>query len=139
MKILGVVFGQVTKLDNWQPKLTKLENHLNLWISRSLSLVWKSLIINTLDISKLLYLATILSVPRWVVSAVNNLISPFLWGCRIETATARALKLASVLSLCTNTDSKSFYFIKYFLVLDYHLSARSGVSSGITLLRAPNP
>ena len=36
MKILGVFFGQATEADNWQPKLKKLENHLNLWKSRSL-------------------------------------------------------------------------------------------------------
>ena len=30
MKILGVFFGHVTESDNWQPKLKKLENHLNL-------------------------------------------------------------------------------------------------------------
>ena len=52
MKILGVVFGQATESDNWQPKLKKLENHLNLWKSRSLSLVGKFLIINTLGIKK---------------------------------------------------------------------------------------
>ena len=37
MKILGVVFGQDTETDNWRPKLEKLEKHLNLWKSRSLS------------------------------------------------------------------------------------------------------
>ena len=134
MKILGVFFGQATEADNWQPKLKKLENHLNLWKSRSLSLVGKSLIVNTLGISKLLYLATILTVPRWVISDLNNLVWPFLWGCRMETVSrqscyqpflrgglgilnfqikADALKLASIISLC-NADSKSFYLIKYF-------------------------
>ena len=60
MKILGVVFGQVTELDNWQPKLEKLEKHLNLWKSHSLSYVGKSLIIDVLAISKLLYLVSVL-------------------------------------------------------------------------------
>jgi len=78
VKILGVVFGQNTESDNWQPKVKKLENHLNLWKSCFLSLVGKSFIVNTLGISKLLYLATILSVPKWVVPEVNNLIWPFL-------------------------------------------------------------
>ena len=121
MKILGIVFGQNTERDSWQTKLKKLENHLNLCKSRSLSLVGKFLIVNTLGISKLLYLATILSFPRWVVSELNNLIWPFLWGCRIETVSrqscyqsflkgglgignfhikADALKLASIVSLC---------------------------------------
>ena len=135
MKILGVVFGQNAESDNWRPKLKKLENHLNFWKSRSLSLVGKSLIVNTIGISKLLYLATILPVPQWVISEVNNLIWPFLWGCRMETVSrqschqpflkgglgiinfkikADALKLASVVSYCSNADSKSFYLIKYF-------------------------
>ena len=83
MKILGVVFGQTTELDNWQPRLEKLEKHLNLWKSRSLSLVGKSLIVNTLGISKLLYIATILPLPKWVITKVNNLIWPFIWGSRI--------------------------------------------------------
>ena len=84
-------------------------------------------IINTLGISKLLYLATILPVPNCVISEVNNLIWPFLWGCRMETVSrqschqpflkggldivnfkikADALKLASIISLCSNADSK---------------------------------
>ena len=83
VKILGVVFGQTTESENWRPKLKKLENHLNLWKSRSLSFVGKSLIVNSLGISKLLYLATILPIPKWVVSEVNNLIWPFLWGSHI--------------------------------------------------------
>lgn len=57
MKILGVVFGNDTEVDNWQPKLEKLEKHLKLCKSRSLSLVGKSLLVNVLGISKLFYLS----------------------------------------------------------------------------------
>ena len=134
MKILGVFFGQITELDNWQPKLEKLEKHLNLWKSRSLSLVGKSLIVNVLGISKLLYLATVLPVPNWVLTKLNNLIWPFIWGSRIETVSrqschqpfskgglgivnfivkSQALKLASVILSITSCDSKAFYFVKY--------------------------
>ena len=79
MKILGVVFGLDIEADNWRPKLEKLEKHLNLWKSRSLSLVGKSLIFNVLGISKLLYLSALLCVPTWVISKINNLVWPFLW------------------------------------------------------------
>ena len=52
MKILGVVFGTVTtEQDNRQPKLNKLEKSLNLWKSRSLSFVGKSMIVNVLGLS----------------------------------------------------------------------------------------
>ncbi len=136
MKILGVIFGQVSEAGNWQPKLDKLENHLNLWKSRSLSLVGKSLIVNVLGISKLLYLATVLPIPRWVIAKLNNLIWPFLWGCKIETVSRQscyqpflkgglgivnfqlkgdALKLASIAFNLSNVESKSFFLAKYFL------------------------
>jgi len=56
-KILGVVFGTIsTEMENWQPKIDKLEKALNLWKSRSLSYVGKCLIVNVLGLSKLLYL-----------------------------------------------------------------------------------
>ena len=64
MKILGVVFGVVDVLrDNWKPKLSKLEK-TSMWKSRFLSMVGKSLIINILGLSKLLYLAQILVTPK---------------------------------------------------------------------------
>ena len=66
MKILGVVFGSGltdVSVDNWEPCLAKLEKSLNLWRSCSLSLVGKSLILNTLGISKLIYVSQVLVPP----------------------------------------------------------------------------
>lgn len=56
MKIFGVVFGSGltdVSVDDWEPRLVRLEKSLNLWKSRSLSLVGKSLIIKMVGISKL--------------------------------------------------------------------------------------
>ena len=62
MKIVGVFFGTVpVEQDNWQSKINKLENSLNLWKSRSLSFIGKCLIINILGLSKFFYLAKGLS------------------------------------------------------------------------------
>ena len=42
MKVLGVWFVTVSvEQDNWQPKINKFENSINLWKSRSLSLIGK--------------------------------------------------------------------------------------------------
>ena len=130
MKILGVVFGLDTDADNWRPKLEKLEKHPNLWQSHSLSLVGKSLIINVLGISKLPYLSAVLCVPKWVISKINNLVWPFLWGSCIETVSrmtchqslgkgglgifnfqtkSDSLKLASLISIFDDRESKSFF------------------------------
>ena len=71
MKILGVVFGTIsTEMENWQPKIDKLQKTLNLWKSRSLSYVGKCLIVNVLGLNKLLYLARILILPGWVAARV---------------------------------------------------------------------
>ena len=52
IKILGVFFGEKVEQDNWEPKLKKLESHLILWKRRSLPLVRRALLINTLGLSK---------------------------------------------------------------------------------------
>ena len=86
MKVLGVFFGTIpVEQDNWMPKINKLEKALNLWRSRSLSLLGKALIINVLGFSKLLYLAKVLLVPSWVFTRINSIVWPFLWGCKMET------------------------------------------------------
>ena len=137
MKILGVVFGTVpVEQDNWQPKLNKLEKSLNLWKSRSLSFVGKSLVVNVLGLSKLLYLAKTLIMPNWVLSRVNQLIWPFIWGSRMETVARNtcflqpisgginlsnfklecdALKLSSLVSVIDSPEDSSFFSTKYFV------------------------
>ena len=79
MKILGFFFGNVNvQLDNWQPKLNKLEKSLSLLRARSLSLLCKSLIVNVLGFSKFTYLARVLPIPSWVLTSINALVWPFL-------------------------------------------------------------
>ena len=137
MKILGVFFGTVpVEIHNWQSKINKLEKLLNLWKSRSLSLIGKCLILNILGLSKFLYLAKILVPPAWVLHRVNQLIWPFLWGSKIETVSrnacylpalsgglyitnldlkCEALCLSSVISMINSPEDSSFFLCKYFL------------------------
>ena len=137
MKVLGVFFGTVpVELDNWQPKINKLEKSINLWKSRSLSLVGKSLIVNVLGLSKFFYLAKVLLPPSWVFTRVNSLIWPFLWGSKIETVSRNtcylpalsgglsvanlelkcvALRLTSVISTIDLRDDSSFFLFKYYV------------------------
>ena len=137
MKVLGVVFGTIpVEIDNWQPKLEKLEKTLNLWKSRSLSFVGKALIVNVLGFSKLFYLGRFLLLPAWVLARVNQLIWGFLWGSRMETISrntcsldvkvgglsicnlqlkCQALLLSLIVSTISNSDDSSFFLCKYFI------------------------
>ena len=137
MKILGVVFGTIpVEQDNWQPKINKLEKSINLWKSRSLSFVGKSVIINVLGLSKLFYLAKVLVLPAWVPRRVNQIVWPFLWGSKIETVSRNscsvspldgglgvinfplkcaALRVSSMIATVNSPDDKSFFLCKYFI------------------------
>ena len=58
MKALALFSDTIpVEQDNCMPKINKLEKALNLWRTRSLSLLGRALIINILGFSKLLYLA----------------------------------------------------------------------------------
>ena len=73
MMIRCVVFGVVdTEQDNWQRKLNKLEESLNLWKSLFLSLLRKGLVVNVLWRSKLIYLARVLVLTERVLSRVSR-------------------------------------------------------------------
>ena len=85
MKILGVFFGTVlVEQDNWQLRINKLEKSLNLWKSRSLSLIGKSLIINVLAMSKFFYLAKVLTPLPGCFLASISLSGPFYGGRKLR-------------------------------------------------------
>ena len=136
MKVLGVWFGVIpVEQDNWSSKLTKLEKSINLWKSRSLSLLGKCLIVNVIGLSKFYYLARVLLLPEWVSRRVNQLIWPFIWGSKIETVSRKscscsvpegglgltnfprkceALRVSSLVATLNDPDDKSFFLCKYF-------------------------
>ena len=92
LKILGIVFGSVdVEHDNWEPRLSKFDKCVSSWKNRSLSLIGKVLILNILGFSKLLFVSSIHTPPRWVCDKINKIIWPFLWGSRIETVAQKSL------------------------------------------------
>ena len=118
------------------PKINKLEKALNLWRSRSLSLLGKALIINVLGFSKLLYLARVLLVTSWVFTQINSIVWPFLWGCKMETFAhntcylkvkngginlvnlklkCEALRVTGMISTLNNLFDSSFYLCRFFV------------------------
>lgn len=135
MKILGIVFGTVNvDHDNWDPRVSKLEKCVSRWQSRSLSLIGRVLVLNILGLSKLLFVSSVLSPPRWVFDRVKKIIWPFLWGSRVETVARKslicsvadgglglrdfrtqgqALRLALLVRAISDSQ-KGFYLLKYF-------------------------
>lgn len=140
---LGLTWVRKTKLlgtidvvcDNWEPRLSKVDKCLSTWKNQSLSMIGKVLVLKILGFSKLLFVSSTLSWPKWVYDRMNQIIWPFLWGPRIETIAQRSFFCpvseeglglrefrshgqASCLSiLCRNiinVDLTCFYLLKYF-------------------------
>ena len=96
----------------------------------------KALIISVLGFSKLLYLAKVLLVPSWVLTRINSIVWPFLWGCKMETVArntcylkvkngginlvnlklkCQALRVAGMISTLNNLFDSSFYLCKFYV------------------------
>lgn len=86
VKRLGIYIGHnevECNEKNWLCKLREFEKILDSWRTRKLTLFGKCQIINSLIVSKLLYVATILENPdQTIFKQVNKIIFSFLWGKR---------------------------------------------------------
>jgi len=83
IKSLGIYFGYDKKEceeKNWNNKVTKIENILNMWKSRTLTLYGKVTVLKTLIMSQITYCATSLVVPENIIVKLNNLFYNFLWS-----------------------------------------------------------
>ena len=62
------------------PRVKAMDNVLNMWHCRGLSLKGKVTILKSLALPKLQYVASVLPVPHAVVQLVDNMIIDFIWG-----------------------------------------------------------
>ena len=64
---------------NFFLKIQKMETKLNIWLCRDLTLMGRTLLSKTLGISKLVYTASMLTVPQEVIKRVQTKLFNFLW------------------------------------------------------------
>ena len=82
LSILGVTISGNENdhyLLNYKKRLKNLQHLLNSWRCRHLSLKGKVTVINTLALSPLIYLASVIHVPEQVVKEVKQIIIDFFW------------------------------------------------------------
>ena len=83
VKCLGIYFGRDKKRVedlNWNTKISKLQGVLKSWKARRLTYYGKLTIIKSIGISQILYNASSLHVPEYVIKKVNTEIFQFLWS-----------------------------------------------------------
>ena len=84
MKIFGILFGNVTDGDIWDPMLNKIKKALNFYKTRTLSLFGKSCIVNCMVLSKLWYVSTTQCVPDKYIDLIEKEIFNFIWNGKME-------------------------------------------------------
>ena len=80
IKVLGVFLGPGDlEEDNWRPRILAVENVLSSWRQRALSFKGRALVINTLALSRVWYVASLIHMPPWVLSELYKLVFGFFW------------------------------------------------------------
>ena len=83
IKVLGMWFYPNMKDTierNYGDKIEKIQNIFKIWRKRSLTLIGKVLVINTLAVSQMLYCLQVLPMPsKMIIDRYNDLVRHFLW------------------------------------------------------------
>jgi len=87
VKYLGVfmnVNGQNFENLNWYRKIDKIKRIINMWKMRNLTYYGKITIIKALLISRIIYVATVYTVPSKFIIDINKILFSFLWNSKRE-------------------------------------------------------
>ncbi len=73
----------VHSISRWA-RMTKLKNTLQVWSQRGLTLKGKVTILNSLALSALIYVTSVIDTPDIVIKEVDNIITEFLWKGKLH-------------------------------------------------------
>ena len=77
--IFHINYTEHTNKLNFEQKINNLEKTLNCWKQRKLTLLGRINIVKTLGLSKLIYSASVLSIPKHFVKEINRISFNFIW------------------------------------------------------------
>jgi hypothetical protein len=85
IKFLGVLINNDTEKmqnENFQAKLEKIQELVNSWCLRKMTLKGKATVINSLLASQMIYIGTVLHTPEWAIKSYNGIVTDFLWDSK---------------------------------------------------------
>ena len=84
-EVLGLLFGTDTAIsDCWIKRVEKVTGRLQAWKHRSLSLKGKTLIINSIALSGIIFVGTVFNLPLPIEKQINQTVFRFLWSEKNE-------------------------------------------------------
>ena len=84
-KALGIHFSYNSKENikqNFEKRLVNMQSSLNIWKSRDLTITGRILLSKSFGISKLLYAASMTTVPNYIIAEGSKIIRDFIWAGR---------------------------------------------------------
>ena len=82
IKILGILFNEdfhYANQINWETILEKMEKHINKLSTRTLSLYGKTIIINTLILSKTFFLSNVFPIDTKTTQQIHKKVFQYIW------------------------------------------------------------
>ena len=111
LKILGLYIGydtQEMEEKNFREKLVNTQVKINMWKQRQLTIFGKILILKTFGLSQLLYTASLLSTPQWVLEEFERMAFNFLWNGKQHKVKKRVVVQNYSLGGCKMINIKEF-------------------------------
>ena len=94
LKLVGLVVNQSGGVTyDWTKIVDPIRRLTFLWKSRSLSFFEKSILINSIALAKIWYIASSVVIPKSVIEKINKIIFKFLWGNRHECINRKSMML----------------------------------------------
>ena len=96
LKVLGVWVGNGlvdVNADNWDKVMEKIQNALNMWKMRNLSVFGRALIVKSLALSKLWYISRVEIMEQEKLNDVEKKINEFIWYGKKQLVSTEKCKL----------------------------------------------
>ncbi len=138
-RIIGFLFKSKTYVENnWDSVFGKFVSVLTDWKSRNLSLKGKAVIVNTLALSKVFYVGSVVLMPKEYFDCFEKKVFNFIWGNKPEAVCRntmynkcinggiglinvkvklQALLVVHLVKFIKGTDAKWSFFTRYWLGL----------------------
>ena len=102
-KVLEVFIGPSgLEEETWRPRIASAENCFKVWRLRRLSFRGRAIVINTLALSRIWYVASLIPMPDWVLASLNRLIFLFFWYGVVKLILSPGMLLSSPRTLAVS-------------------------------------
>jgi hypothetical protein len=93
-KLLGIMLGQRDSGDkNWENILNKFKKTVDMVMDRKLSIYGRAMMLNTLAISKVVYVGSVQHMPDEYMNKFNKILYTYIWNKKQEVIKREALSL----------------------------------------------